>query len=150
MPVKTNCSYVFTISLKMAKTRELSTDLPQKIIDCQKKWKGCRLISKELDLSLITVGNIIRMYKNFEHAVANLPNSGCPRKLTDGNARCISRTVQKNPFVTRGEIQSDLNEAGIDVGKDTISRALNCTGIFSRYYRKVPLLKRQHVKARLN
>ena len=62
----------------------------------------------------------------------------------------ISRTVQKNPYVSRGEIQSDLEEAGIDVGKNTISRAVNRTGLFSRSPRKVPLLKCQHVKAGLN
>ena len=134
----------------MAKTRELSTDLRQKIIDSHKKGKGYRKISKELDLSLSTVGNIIRKYKNSEHAVANLPRSGRPRKLTDGNARWISRKVQKSPFVTRGEIQSELKEAGIDVKKDTISRALNRCGLLSRSPRKAPLLKRQHVKARLN
>lgn len=134
----------------MAKTRELSTDLRQKIIDCHKKGKGYRIISKELDLPLSTVGNIIRKFKNSEHTVANLPRSGRPRKLNDSNARWIGRKVKKNPFVTRGEIQSDLKEAGIDVGKDTISRALNRTGLFSRSPRKVPLLKPQHVKARLN
>lgn len=134
----------------MAKTRELSTDLRQNIINFHKKGKGYRIISKELDLPLSTVGNIIRKYKNSEHAVANLPRSGRPRKLTDGNARWISRKVQKNPFITRGEIQSDLKEAGADVGKDTISRALNRTGLLSRSPRKVPLLKRRHVNARLN
>ena len=56
-----------------------------------------------------------------EHAVANLPRPGRPRKLTDGNARWISRKVQKKPFVTRGEIRSDLEEGGIDVEKDAIS-----------------------------
>ena len=133
----------------MAKTRELSTDLRQKIIDCHKKGMGYRIISKELDIPLSTVGNI-RKYKNSEHAVANLSRSGRPRKLTDGNARWIERKVQKNPFVTRGEIQSDLKEAGIDVGKDTISRALNRTGLSSRSPRKVPLLKRQQLNARFN
>lgn len=134
----------------MAKTRELSVDLRQKIIDLHKKGKGYRIISKELELSLSTVGNIVRKYKTSNNAVANLPRSGRPRKLTNGNARWISRKVQKNAFVTRGEIQRDLKEAGIDVGKDSISRALNRNGLFSRSPRKVPLLKRQHVKARLD
>ena len=134
----------------MAKTRELSTDLRQMIIDCHKKGIRYRIISKKLDIPLSTVGNIIRKYKNSEHAVVNLSRSGCPRKLTDSNARWIGRKVQKNPFVTRGEIQSDLKEAGIDVGKDTISRVLNRPGLFSRSPRKVLLLKHQHVKARLN
>jgi hypothetical protein len=48
-----------------------------------------------------------------EHAVADLPRPGRPRKLTDGNAMWIGRKVQKNPFVTRGEIKSDLDEVGL-------------------------------------
>ena len=127
----------------MAKTWDLWADLHQKIIDCNKKGKGYRIISKELDLSLSTLGNIIRKHTNSKDAVANLPRSGHPRKLTDGKARWISRKVQKIPFVTHGEIQSNLKEVGIDVGKDTISRALNHTGLFSRSLS-------QHVKTRLN
>ena len=54
-----------------------------------------------------------------EHAVSNLPRRGHPRKLTENNARWISRKVRKNPFVTRGTIKSDLEEGGIGVEKDT-------------------------------
>ena len=70
-----------------------------------------------------------------EHAVANLPRRGHSRKLTENNARWISRKVRKNPFVTRCVIKSDLDEAGIDVENYTISRALNRTGLMSRFDR---------------
>ena len=54
-----------------------------------------------------------------------------------------------NKPLTRSEIKTDLEGAGIIVSKDTISRALYCTGFHSRSPRKVPLLKTKHVKDRL-
>ena len=134
----------------MPKTQEMSIDIRQKIIDKHKEGKGYRIISQELNLPLNTVGNVIRKFKILGEAVANLPRCGRPRKLNERTSIWVSRKVQRNPFVTRGEIQADLKEAGIDVNKDTISRAVNRTGFFSRSPRKVPLLKRRHVRSRLN
>ena len=45
--------------------------------------------------------------------------------------------------MTRSVIKSDLVGTGINVSKDTISRALYRTGFHSRSPRKVPLLKNQ-------
>ena len=60
-----------------------------------------------------------------------------------------SRNVQINPLISRSEIKSDLECAGINVSKDTISRALYRTGFHSKSLRKVPLLKTKHAKDRL-
>ena len=57
--------------------------------------------------------------------------------------------MQINPFITHSEIKTDLECAGINVSKDTISRALYRTGFHSRSPRKVPLLKTKHVKDQL-
>ena len=57
--------------------------------------------------------------------------------------------MQINPFITHSEIKTDLEGAGINVSKDTISRVLYRTGFHSRSSRKVPLLKTKHVKDRL-
>ena len=57
--------------------------------------------------------------------------------------------MQINAFITRSEIKTDLEGAGINVSKDTIRRALYRTGFHSRSPRKVPLLKTKHVKDRL-
>ena len=58
----------------------------------------------------------------------------------------IGSNVQINPFITRSEIKTDFEGAGINVSKDTISRALYRRGFHSRSPRKVPLLKTKHVK----
>ena len=51
--------------------------------------------------------------------------------------------------MTRSEIQKDLQEAGIEVSKETSKRSLNRCGLNSRSPRKTPLLKRKHVQDRL-
>ena len=48
--------------LKMAKTKELSRDMRDRIIERHKEGQGYRKISKEMNLALNTVGNIIRKY----------------------------------------------------------------------------------------
>ena len=57
--------------------------------------------------------------------------------------------MQINPFITRSEIKTDFEGAGISVSKDTICRVQYRTGFHSRSPRKVPLLKTKHVKDRL-
>ena len=133
----------------MVKTKELSSDLRQEIITRHKDGKGYRKIASELNLVTSTVGAIVRKWKSTGGDITNIPRSGRPRKLNDANARYIARTVKKDPFVTRSEIQKDLKAAGIEVSKDTIKRSLNSTGLHSRSPRKTPLLKPRHVKDRL-
>ena len=96
-------------------------------------------------LALSTVGNIIWNYKKYGDDTANLPRNGRPRKINEPTSR-IRRNVQINAFITRSEIKTDLEGAGINVRKDTICRALFHTGFHSRSPRKVPLLKTKHVK----
>ena len=102
-----------------------------------------------MNLALSTLGNIIRKYKKYNDGTANLPRNGRPRKINERASRWISRNVQLNPFITRSEIKTDLEDAGINLSKDTISRALYRTGFYSRSPRKVPLLKNKHGKDRL-
>ena len=56
--------------------------------------------------------------------------------------------MQINVFIARSEIKTDLEGAGINVSKDTISRALYRTCFHSRSL-QVPLLKTQHFKDQL-
>ena len=56
--------------------------------------------------------------------------------------------MQIKPFITCSEIKTDLEGAGINESKDTISRALYHTGYHARSTRIVPLLKSKHVKDR--
>ena len=113
----------------------------ERIIERHKGGQGYRKISKEMNLALSTVENIIRKYKKYGDGTANLPRNGRQRKIKERTPRWISRNLQINPFITRSEIKTDLEGARINVSKETISRAQYRTDFHSRSPRKVPLLK---------
>ncbi|CAJ0967625.1 unnamed protein product [Ranitomeya imitator] len=61
----------------------------------------------------------------------------------------ITRTVSKNPRTTRGDLVNELQRAGTNVTRPTISNTLRHHGLRSCSARRVPLLKQVHVRARL-
>ena len=130
--------------LKREKPKELSRDMRDWIIERHKGGQGYRKINKEMNVALSTVGK----YKKYGNGTANLPRNRRPRNINECASRWISRNVQINPFITRSEIKTDLECAGINVSKDTISRALYRTVFHSRSLRKVPLLKTKHLNDR--
>ena len=93
----------------MAKIKELSRDMRDRIIERHKGGQSYRKISKEMNLALSTVENIIRMCKKYGDGTANLPRNQRPRKINERTSRGISRNVQINPFITRSEIKTDKN-----------------------------------------
>ena len=120
-----------------------------RIIERNKGGQGYQQNSKEMNLALSTVGNIIRKDEKYGDGTANLQRNGRPRKINECTSRWISRNVQINLFITRSEIKTDLEDAWIDVRKDTICWSLYRKGFHSRSARKMPLLKTKHVKDRL-
>lgn len=132
----------------MPKTRELSKDIRDKIVDLHKAGMGYRTIAKQLGEKATTVGAIIRKWKKFKTTV-NLPRSGAPCKISPRGASVIMRKVRNEPRTTRQDLVNDLNRAGTTVSKKTISNTLRRQGLKSCSARKVPLLKPTHVKARL-
>ena len=60
----------------MGKTKELSKDIRDKIVDLHKDGMCC----KQLGEKLTTVGAILRKWKKHK-VTANLPQSGAPRKI---------------------------------------------------------------------
>lgn len=132
----------------MAKTKELSPYVRRLIIDEHNRGMGYRKISTKFKTAISTIRGIIRKYKEYG-ITTNLPRKGRPRRLNDRSERLIQRKVLQKPFTTRTELQNDLQAAGIEVSKTTISRTLHRVGLQSRSPRKTPLLRPRHVKARL-
>ena len=124
----------------MAKTKELSKDTRNKIVDLHQAGKTESAIGKQLGLKKSTAGAIIRKWKTYK-TTDNLPRSGAPRK--------ISPCGVKNPRTTRGDLVKDLQRVGTKVTKPTISNTLRRQGLKSCSARRVPLLKPVHVQARL-
>ncbi|KAK3571488.1 hypothetical protein QTP86_012834 [Hemibagrus guttatus] len=132
----------------MAKTKELSKDTRNKIVDLHQAGKTESAIGKQLGVKKSTVGAIIRKWKTYK-TTDNLPRSGAPRKISPRGVKMITRTVSKNPRTTWGDLVNDLQRAGTKVTKATISNTLRRQGLKSCSARHVPLLKPVHVRALL-
>ncbi len=65
----------------MAKTKELSKDVRDNIVDLHKAGMGYRTIAKQLGEKVTTVGVIIRKWKK-QKITANLPRTGAPCKIS--------------------------------------------------------------------
>uniref|UniRef100_A0A6I8RG85 Uncharacterized protein n=1 Tax=Xenopus tropicalis TaxID=8364 RepID=A0A6I8RG85_XENTR len=132
----------------MGKTKELSKDVRDKIVDLHKAGMGYKTISKKLGEKVTTVGAIVRKWKENKMTI-NRPRSGAPRKISPRGVSMILRKVKKHPRTTREELVNDLKLAGTTVTKKTIGNTLHHNGLKSCRARKVPLLKKAHVQARL-
>ncbi|KAK3568450.1 hypothetical protein QTP86_007299 [Hemibagrus guttatus] len=141
-------SNIQTPNSTMAKTKELSKDTRNKIVDLHQAGKTESAIGKQLGVKKSTVGAIIRKWKTYK-TTDNLPRSGAPRKISPRGVKTITRTVSKNPRTTRGDLVNDLQRAGTKVTKATISNTLRRQGLKSCSARRVPLVKPVHVRARL-
>ncbi len=130
----------------MAKTKELSKDTRNKIVDLHQAGKTEYAISKQLGVKKSTVGGIIRKWKTYK-TTDNLPRSGAPRKISPRGVKMITRTVSKNPRTTWGDLVNYLQRAGTKVTKATISNTLRRQGLKSCSARRVPLLKPVYVQA---
>ena len=128
----------------MGKTKELSKD----IVDLHKAGMGYKKISKQLGEKLTTVGAIIRKWKKHK-VTANLPWSGAPHKISPRGISMMMRKVRDQPSTTQEELVNDLKAVGTTVTKRTTSNTLHREGLKSCCTRKVPLLKKAHVQARL-
>ncbi len=133
----------------MAKTKELSKDVRDKIVDLHKAGMGYKTIAKQLGEKVTTVGAIICKWKKHKITV-NLPRSGAPCKISPRGVSMIMRTVRNRPRTTQEEdLVNDLKAAGTIVTKKTIGKTLRHEGLKSCSACKVPLLKKAHVQARL-
>ena len=103
---------------------------------------------QQLGEKLTTVGAIIRKWKKHK-VTANLPRSGAPRNILPRGISMMMRKVRDQPSATQEELVSDLKAVGTTVMKRTISNTLHREGLKSFCARKVPLLKKAHVQARL-
>ncbi|KAK3538624.1 hypothetical protein QTP86_008836 [Hemibagrus guttatus] len=122
----------------MAKTKELSKDTRNKIVDLHQAGKTEFAIGKQLGVKKSTVGAIIRKWKTYK-TTDNLPRSGAPHKISPRGVKMITRMVSKNPRTTRGDLVNDLQRAGTKVTKATISNTLRRQGLKSCSAGRVPL-----------
>ncbi|KAI4893959.1 hypothetical protein NFI96_026951 [Prochilodus magdalenae] len=135
-----------TPTTNMAKTKELSKDPRDKIVDLHKAGKGYGGIAKQLGEKRSTVGATIRKWKKLNMTV-HLPRTGAPRKISPRGVSMILRKVRNQPRTTREELVNDLKRAGTTVSKVTVGNTHH--SLKSCMTQNVPLLKPAHVQARL-
>ncbi len=138
----------------MGKTKELSKDTRDKIVDLHKAGMGYRTIGKQLGEKATTVGAIIRKmeeipFLHFSEMTVSLPQTGAPCKILPRGVSMILRKIRHQPITTWKGLVNDLKRAGTTVSTVTISNTLHRHGLKSCNARKVPLLKPAHVQARL-
>ncbi|KAI3356623.1 hypothetical protein L3Q82_017835, partial [Scortum barcoo] len=87
----------------MAKTKELSKDTRNKIVDLHQAGKTESAIGKQLGVKKSTVGAIIRKWKTYK-TTDNLPRSGAPRKISTPwgqndheNRKSLEGVAQRQP-----------------------------------------------------
>ncbi len=85
----------------MAKTKELSKDTRNKIVDLHQAGKTESAIGKQLAVNKSTVGAIIRKWKAYK-TTDNLPRSGAPRKISPCGQNDHKNCEQKSQNHTGG------------------------------------------------
>ncbi|XP_043993607.1 uncharacterized protein LOC122843131 isoform X2 [Gambusia affinis] len=116
-----------SLSHRIGKTKELSCDVRDQIVDLHKAGMGYRTISKKLGVKVPTVGAIIRKWKKYKMTV-NRPRSGAPCKILPEGMRMIIRKVVDQPTTTREELVNDLMAVGTTVTKHTVGNTLRRLG----------------------
>ncbi len=112
----------------MAKTKELSKDVRDKIVDLHKAGMSYKTIAKQLGEKVTTVC-VIRKSKKHKISV-NLPRSGAPYKISPRGISMIMRTVRNQPRTTH--LVNDLKSAGTTVTNKTIGNTLRHEGLKSK------------------
>ncbi len=109
---------------------------------------GYKAIAKQLGEKVATVGAILRKWKKHQITV-NLPRSGAPCKISPRGVSMIMRAVRNQPRTTREDLVNDLKAAGTIVTKKATGNTLRHEGLKSCSARKVLLLKKAHLQARM-
>ncbi|XP_072280293.1 uncharacterized protein [Pyxicephalus adspersus] len=122
--VKPHKRQLNTVKFNIGRSKEISEDLRQKVVEAHKSGKGYKRIGKDLDLHLSTVRKIVYKWKKFS-TVATLPRSGRPPKISAKARRTILKHMTENTRVTAKDLKASLALDNINVHESTIRKTLN-------------------------
>lgn len=134
----------------MGRKRKHNTTFEERqlVIFHHAKGKSHRMISKILNISRTTVGDIVRRFKN-EDRIESIPQTGRPKKLNDREERFVVRKVKENPKISAPKISAAVLDAcGKKVGVETVRRALRRNEYGGRRSRRQPYISAVNKKKR--
>ncbi len=102
----------------MAKTKELSKDVRDKIADLHNAGMGNKTLAKQLGEKVTIVGVILHKWKIHKITVS-LPQTGALCKISPRGVSMIMRTARNQPRTARDYLVNDLKAAGTIVTKKT-------------------------------
>ncbi|KAI4890409.1 hypothetical protein NFI96_000138 [Prochilodus magdalenae] len=103
-------SNTHTPNSTMVKTKELSEDTRNRIVDLHQAGKTESAIGKQLDVKKSTVGAIIRKWKTYK-TTTNLPRSGAPRKISARGVKMITRTPVESSSIPPADTASPTHHS---------------------------------------
>src|SRR4029434_9001330 len=104
----------------MGKTKVLTKDVRDKIVDLHKAGMGNKTIGKQLGEKQTTIGAIIRKWKQHQTTLG----LGLHCKISPRAVSVIIRKVQNNPRTIQGALVNYLKAAGTTVTKKTIGNTV--------------------------
>ena len=132
----------------MGKTKELSKDIRDKIVDLHKAGMGYKKISKQLGEKLTTAGAIIWKWKKHK-VTANLLRSRAPRKISPRGISMMMKKVRDQPSTTEEELVNDLNAVGLYIHCELIGTTLAYDNQHCHSGAIVTFIQRSHFHHRL-
>lgn len=111
----------------MGKTKELSKETRDKIIELRLEGKSYSAIGKQLGERISTIGFVVRKWAKLK-TTDNLPRKGAPRKISPNEVSMIMTKVMNHPTTTLKDLVKELRKAGTTVSESTISNTLNRHG----------------------
>ncbi len=98
-------------STKMARRKELSTNLKNTIIQQYERGKSYSQLSHFFQLACSTLHYVISKWKSTGTTI-NLPRAGHPQKLSRRSEVKLSRAATVTPMATCQDLKDSLGEAG--------------------------------------
>ncbi len=112
---KVNSTFVLCVTLSMEKRKKCKElYLREKIVKKHGQSQGYKSISRDLNVPVSTVRNIIKRF-TAHGTVANLPGHGRKSKINEKLQWRIVRMVDKEPRLSSKQIQADLQTPGTTV-----------------------------------
>jgi len=134
----------------MTKTRELSTNEKQWIVNLHQEGLSTRNIAGKTGILPSTIGYAIRRWKS-RGTVVNQPRNGRPKVTNPRIDRKIIKKVLNNRRISAPKIVAEIaEECGVTISSKTVQRKIHEHGFQSRIARKKPFISKTNKMKRVS